>query len=99
MPVSVALLLFSFRLDPSTEMSPASYSAANGGDATLLGPLGHLPPPNLSNPIPNPILNSSPTTLLAPASITDTIVDVSPFIPFVLDLQQHNYYCLLYYIN
>ncbi|KAK1684414.1 hypothetical protein QYE76_045262 [Lolium multiflorum] len=64
-----------------------------GGDQTHLGPLGHLPPPNLTtNPRQIAPNHTSSTTLLAPTSISDTITDVSPFIPLVLNLTAHNYY-------
>jgi hypothetical protein len=65
---------------------------AVAGDATQLGPLGHLPPPNPSlDSRQSPTIAHS-TTLLAPTSIRDTITDVSLFIPIVLDLAAHNNY-------
>ena len=35
---------------------------------------------------------SPPAIMAAPLSYTDTIADVTPFIPITLDLAQHNYY-------
>ncbi|XP_044349927.1 uncharacterized protein [Triticum aestivum] len=65
----------------------AAISPAAGN--THLGPLGHLPPPTYQPTLPT---HPPSATLLAPTSIIDTITDVSPFIPIVLDLAAHNYY-------
>jgi hypothetical protein len=41
----------------------------------------------------------SPSTMASSLSFTDTIVDVSPFIPITLDLPIHNYYHWRYLFN
>nr|XP_020169064.1 uncharacterized protein LOC109754567 [Aegilops tauschii subsp. strangulata] len=50
--------------------------------------------PLLGGPIPPNSGGQSSSTLVLPASISfsDTITDITPFIPIVLDLNSHNYY-------
>ncbi|XP_020169843.1 uncharacterized protein [Aegilops tauschii subsp. strangulata] len=80
---------------PSSSGGPPTETLPGGQP---MPPLPAVPPPP---PIPGGQANLSLTLAPLPLSFSDTITDITPFIPIVLDLHSHNYYhwCHLFEIH